>query len=582
MACISITAILGCEFTLEGTISELTMPATFTVAYHANEADSGLPPVDSNEYNMGDEVTVLGNDGNLTRTGSFFAGWNTQADGNGVNYAEGQTFSMGKRDVVLYAMWNSNPVYRITYDANGALTGTVPTDNNYYKTGDDISVAGNPGSLARSGYVFVGWNTAANGLGINYTQGELYTMQSSDVTLYASWYTGQTYNVMYVITTPPTGTVSGAAPVDTTNYPSGTTVTVSGNTGNLACTDYTVTGWSTGYGGTGTVYGFDDIFLMPAGGVLLYAVWTINEYTVSFNTQGGSAILPQTVTHGSYATQPTAPTRDHYTFLGWYSDAGFTMEWDFATDPVTSDMTLYAKWDGDDYTVTFNSNGGTSVAPQTIEYPGTVTQPTNPIRTGYTFQGWFSDPGLTIAWNFADIVSENMTLYGKWQANTYTVTFISNGGTAPNPSTITVTYGLPYGTLPTTSRTGYFFWGWYLSGTGTITSGSIVNTAADHTLYADWEGYEYYVDFLLFHDNGIDIIQVQYDNDPIIRMTVVYGSLYSDIEDLPTQGDFPSKDPEGPYSSVVWYLDPDFETLIDADSYVTTAGNHTLYGLLID
>ena len=210
-------------------MEDLTVPAKFTVTYDRNGADAGSAPVDSAEYQEGFTVTVLDNSGKLEKSGFFFIGWNTMPDGSGATYSTGETFQITKADVILYARWSNNPVYRISYDANGATGGGVPTDNTYYETGFNVVIQGNTGGLSRTDYTFIGWNTHSDGSGTNYVQGSVYTMQNSNVTLYAMWSAGLTYRVIYAKNAPATGSV----PVDSVNHTAGSTVTVLGNTGNM-------------------------------------------------------------------------------------------------------------------------------------------------------------------------------------------------------------------------------------------------------------------------------------------------------------------------------------------------------------
>ena len=212
--------------------------------------------------------------------------------------------------------------------------------------------------------------------------------------------------------------------------------------------------------------------------------------TVTFNSNGGSAVSSQSVYNGSTVAQPSDPTRAGYNFAGWYSDASLTTAWNFSTGTVgASDMTLYAKWTVSQYTVSFNSNGGSSVSSQTLNYGNLITRPGDPTKTGYTFAGWYSDSGLTSAWNFSTgTVSSSMTLYAKWTANTNIVNFDAQGGTC-SPSSMSVTYGSTYGSLPTPTKMGYTFAGWYTgtAGSGTlVTSTSTVSITAATTLYASW------------------------------------------------------------------------------------------------
>jgi uncharacterized repeat protein (TIGR02543 family) len=171
-------------------------PSTYTVTYGGNGATGGNVPVDSNVYSEGQTVTVLGNTGSLVRTGYSFGGWNTQAAGSGTTYSTGQTFVMGTANVALYAQWTANGAsgFTVTYVGNGTTGGSVPTDSNHYTQGQTVTVLGNPGSLAYTGYSFVGWQTKADGSGTALAQGTTFSMGSANVTLYALWAGGYAYS----------------------------------------------------------------------------------------------------------------------------------------------------------------------------------------------------------------------------------------------------------------------------------------------------------------------------------------------------------------------------------------------------
>jgi uncharacterized repeat protein (TIGR02543 family) len=143
----------------------------------------------------------------------------------------------------------------------------------------------------------------------------------------------------------------------------------------------------------------------------------VATWTVSFNSNGGSALDPLTeVVDGSTITAPTEPTRTGYTFDAWYSDELLTTEWDVDVDIVTDNMTLYAGWDINTYTVSYDSNGGSVVDDElNVEHGSTIEAPTPPTKTGYTFDAWYSDIGLSTTWTFATgEVTDNMTLYAGW------------------------------------------------------------------------------------------------------------------------------------------------------------------------
>ena len=144
---------------------------TYTITYAGNGNTGGAPPTDSSKYATGAKVTVKGNTGNLARAGYSFNGWNTAVNGTGTAYAVGATLTMGGANVTLYANWKLLPTYTITYKGNGNTSGAPPTDSGKYATGAKVTVKGNTGNLARAGYSFSGWNTAANRTGTAYAAG---------------------------------------------------------------------------------------------------------------------------------------------------------------------------------------------------------------------------------------------------------------------------------------------------------------------------------------------------------------------------------------------------------------------------
>ena len=200
-------------------------------------------------------------------------------------------------------------------------------------------------------------------------------------------------------------------------------------------TGYTFGGWYSD-ANFNTPWNFDTNTV--SGNMTLYAKWNINQYTVNFNTNGGSEVDSLSVDYGDTVIKPADPTRDGYTFDGWYSNAELTTPWDFDTNTVSGNMTLYAKWNINQYTVTFNTNGGNDVDSLSVDYGEKVEKPADPTREGYTFAGWYSDESLATAWNFeTDTVSKDTTLYAKWtEIPTYTVTVAasSHGSVTANPT----------------------------------------------------------------------------------------------------------------------------------------------------
>ena len=178
------------------------------------------------------------------------------------------------------------------------------------------------------------------------------------------------------------------------------------------------------------------------------------------------------------------------------------------------------------YTVTFDSYGGTPVPPaQEVEYGLTATEPAAPEKTGYTFDGWYLGDEK---YDFSAAVEQNITLTAKWMQNTYTVTFDPNGGNelAEADKTKVVKIGEAYGELPTPTRKGYNFAGWYTEAEeGTVvTADTTVSAMTDHTLYAHWEAKKANVHIMIFKSNDL--------GTPIVDRAYTTDAVYGDTLDL--------------------------------------------------
>ena len=207
------------------------------------------------------------------------------------------------------------------------------------------------------------------------------------------------------------------------------------------------------------------------------------ELTVTFDSNGGSSVSAITRTYGnSIGTLPT-PTKEGHTFDGWIYN-GSTIS---ASTTVTSNMTVIASWTANTYTVTFDSNGGSSVSSISRTYGETIGSLPSTAREGYTFNGWTYNGSNA---SFDTAVYSNMTLTASWTINTYTVTFDSNGGSIV--SSTTYTHGETLGNLPEPDRTGYTFDGW-TSGGSYVSSSTMVTS--DITLTASWTINVYTIEF---------------------------------------------------------------------------------------
>ncbi len=204
---------------------------------------------------------------------------------------------------------------------------------------------------------------------------------------------------------------------------------------------YTQVGWSTVDGGE-KVYGFEDIYTKNEA-LTLYPVWNANQYTITFDTNGGSDIAPITQDYGAEITAPDNPTRKGYTFKGWDKEIPETMP--------AENMTVKAQWEINQYTIAFDTNGGSEIAPITQDYGTEITAPADPTRKGYTFKGWDKEIPETMP-------ADNITVKAQWEINQYTITFDTNGGSEIAP--ITQDYGTEITAPDNPTRKGYTFKGW--------------------------------------------------------------------------------------------------------------------------
>ncbi len=249
------------------------------------------------------------------------------------------------------------------------------------------------------------------------------------------------------------------------------------------------------------------------------AKWTVESHTINFDSNGGSIVSSITQNYGTAITLPT-PTRTGYKFEGWYdaeendNGTGDKITWTTMPDLGNNNAskTLYAKWAIESYTLKFESNGGTPCDNITGNYGASVTLPT-PTKAGYTFNGWYdgntdgNGSGNKIEYTTMPELGDNgavKTLYANWSANTYTINFDSNGGSSVN--SISGGYGTAI-TLPTPTKAGYTFNGWYDGNTDGNGSGNKIeyttmpdlgNNNTSVTLYAHWDANTYK---LVFNNN---------------------------------------------------------------------------------
>ena len=358
----------------------------------------------------GSEFTAPASDG-LNRpdgnTDSYFM-W---LDGNGNSYEPGGSVPADVTELTV--QWTA-PTYAVTLNTNG---GTIADGKDV--TGYTYGVGATlPTDVTRTGYTFKGWYDNENLTGSPVTA--IGGAETGNKEYWAKWEINQ-----YTITFDTNGG-SEIAPI-TQDY--GTKINAPDNPTRKG---YTFKGWDKEIPET-----------MPAENITVKAQWGINQYTITFDTNGGNEIAPITQDYGTKITAPADPTRKGYTFKGWDKEIPETMP--------AENITVKAQWEINQYTITFDTNGGSEIAPITQDYGTEITAPDNPTRKGYTFKGWDKEIPETMP-------AENITVKAQWEINQYTITFDTNGGSEIAP--IAQDYGTKITAPDNPTRKGYTFKGW--------------------------------------------------------------------------------------------------------------------------
>lgn len=215
-------------------------------------------------------------------------------------------------------------------------------------------------------------------------------------------------------------------------------------------------------------------------------LYVTNTYNVTFNTRVTGLEVDSIIgILEGYTIEAPQIEREGWVLEGWYTDAANTNKFDFENDSVTSHMTLYAKWVAIKPIVTFETGGGNVIDAQILAYCGVATKPKDPVRSGYTFGGWYADEDCTVSFDFATQITKDLTLYAKWERNDFEVTFVTNGGTpiAPVTTSIEEAYKI---VEPITAKQYYVLDGWYLDEYFTQKFYFESEVTKNITLYANW------------------------------------------------------------------------------------------------
>ena len=346
---------------------------------------------------------------------------------------------------------DGSTVVKIYYDRN---TYTVSFDNKdgtpaSYESIRYENLATEPTSPTKVGYVFDGWYTSSDEGTTLETEYDFTTPITKDVKLYAKWLQGT--NTRYTVKHYKQNVDEEGYTFYEADYKTGTTDTETSSTAKA-------------YEGF-TAKGFEEQTILPDGTTVVEIYYDRNIYTVSFSDDGEIS-ESQTLRYEQTATEPTSPTKTGYTFDGWYtsSDNGTTLQRKHNFDaPITSDITLYAKWNTVDYTIIYEFNGGEAVDnPTSYNIETETITLAEPTKTGYTFDGWYTDVSLTIKKiEITKGSTGDIKLYAKWIANKSGITITLPESNDPE---INLQQAMNGEKVTFTANDGFTSYTWYIDG----------------------------------------------------------------------------------------------------------------------
>ena len=446
------------------------------------------------------------------------------------------------------ADWVANG-YDSTYDLfitqrTQEYTGTYFANIDYEKSGASGNTIYIPYLYERTAYKHTGWcgalpgyNTPVDIAGGISNEGT-FGGTGGTVLIHPTW-----TPIEYSITYDPNGGIYNSINTPTSEkYTIESTDTLHGEPA-VSRDGYTLVGWqptaTVNKWDANTVYNPGTAVTGNWGNVTLKAVWTPTVYTVTFDTDGGSALASRTYNIETGLADLAVPTKTGYTFQSWkvVSNtgrglvAGDTVKDSIGTG-VWGNITLKAVYTPNTYTLSYDLNGASGTAPdsKTVTFDAAYGNLPTVNRSGYGFDGWYTEKtgGTKITNESVYTVAGDSTLYAHWIANGYTVRFYYNYGTMgefDNPKG--VTYDAPYGELKTPTRDGYNFMGWYTeAGGGTkVTADTVYKIAGDSNLYAQWEKATY---TLTFDANGGSAVEsITYNIDTPIKLPASVRDGYS-------------------------------------------------------
>jgi uncharacterized repeat protein (TIGR02543 family) len=398
--------------------------------------------------------------------------WNDDQNLIGYDYNSGSTYEL-TINKFFYVKYYINS-YSLTYDYKGIGTTSNSTTSINYNTTVTL-----PTTITAYGYTFAGWNTSPTAINGDPITTQI-QMPAQNITYYAIWAAN-----LYALTWNPNGGSIG------TNG-AGISITTTANFKTLVTLptkpikqNYKFLGWSNG----STIYTLN--FILEVLSTNFTAQWT-NIFDITFNYNDSTIEnIIYSKTYNDPVQLPDGKPRTGHTFVGWYL---FLLPEVIKTaksyiQMPGYDITYYASWTLNTYTATWIYNNGTSSTTTSIVYKRNLTIPTTPIKTGYTFMGWYDNISMPyITSNFSYIYGNNQSFIAQWSANSYTLTWDTNNPIIANKS-ISVTAESIIVT-PILKAVGYTFSGWFNNKSGEILialgGNNYTMATSNITLYGKW------------------------------------------------------------------------------------------------
>ncbi|MDE5546306.1 MAG: InlB B-repeat-containing protein, partial [Anaeroplasmataceae bacterium] len=483
-------------------------PETITVTFKNGDAVLETKEIEKNS--IVSKITAP------TQTGYTFKGWSTNAN----SFVEFDFANKVESDLVLYAFYEINS-YTITYKYNDTTYTTQTVD---YNTATEA-----PKAPVITGYLFIEWCTDEN----CETAYDFTTKITSDITLYAKLEPVTTHTLTLIIDGKQTQVqINDNFTIDFVEVPL--------SEGYEVKTWYTDANYSTPF----------DSATKITKDTTLYGKATIKSYTVTFINES-TTLSTKTVDYNTVVTFPSDPSKTGYTFKGWSTKQNEFVEFN-KTLPVTEDLTLYAHYTINTYTVTFK-DGEKTLSTATVDYNTTVKLPTLSNKAGYTCKGWSTSATSFVEFNANTKITSDFTIYAYYEIQTFTVKFF-DGSTTIATRTVNYNSTISMPTAPT--KIGYTFKGWSTSATSFVEFNANTKITSSISIYAIYEIKTFTV---IFMDGS----------NELSRDTVDYNSTAA-IPSAPTKTGYTFKG---------WYTDANYSTPFNINTKITA--NRTLYAYYV-